>query len=205
MDELVAAYLKERYDISKRTQEISKITFDLTEREHLNLWEAKPLFLNKLALQLNRGKDSADSYMRSELGPCLSWVNKQARKDGVMNRDTAEVISHRESEKRFRIQAGDHHSEKSKRRISESKRGVKHTRAHKANVSAALTGVAKSPESNSKRSTAMKAHWDKKRAEKAAHATEAVPRAAEKRAASLNGYAASGRLQPHEQYGFAPR
>ncbi|MGT2477863.1 NUMOD3 domain-containing DNA-binding protein [Methylobacterium oryzae CBMB20] len=171
MEQPLIDYLNERYAKSRATQEQAKRIFDLTEREHLALWEAKPLFVTKLAAKLNKSKDSADSYMRSELGPCLSWVTKQARKDGVMNRDTAEVISHRDSEKRFRMQPGERHREESKQKISRSKKGVKHTEARKAKVSAALTGVAKSAESNSKRSASMKAYWAKKRDDEAARKT----------------------------------
>lgn len=169
MEQYLIDYLNERYAKSRATQEQANRKFDLTEREHLALWEAKPLFVTRLAAKLRKSKDSADSYMRSELGPCLSWVGKQARKDGVMNRDTAEVISHRESEKRFRMQPGETHREDSKQKISKSKKGVKHTEAHKANVSAALTGVAKSAGSNSKRSASMKAYWAKKHADMAAN------------------------------------
>ena len=168
MEQYVIDYLNERYIKSKATQERAKRKFDLTEREHLALWEAKPLFVIKLAAKLKKGKDSADSYMRSDRGPCLSWITKQAMRDGVMNRDTAEVISHRESVMRFRMQRGEKHRDESKQKISRTKKGTKHTDRHKAKVSAALTGVAKSAESNSKRSASMKAHWTKKRADEAA-------------------------------------
>jgi len=197
MQQNVTEYLKERYGISRNTQEQAKVTFDLTESEHLALWETKPKFLSKLAAKLAKNRASADSYMRSEFGPCLSWVNKQAKKGGVMNRHTAEVISHKDSQKRFRMQLGESHSEKSKRKISESKKGVKHTSAHKAKVSAALAGVPKSPESNSKRSSAMRAHWDKKRAEKAASVTQVVREVAEEQEASLNSVVATNQIPPH--------
>lgn len=171
MQPYVVEYLAERYNISKATQERTRIHFNLSHQDHLMLWEAKPLFVRKLAAKLRTSREAADRYMRSEFGPCLSWVSKQAKKEGVMSRETAEVISHRESEKRFRMQLGEKHREESKKKISESKKGVKHTEAHKANVSAALAGVAKSPESNAKRAEAMRAYWDKRRAEKATNAS----------------------------------
>src|SRR5687768_4048901 len=97
-DTTVSHWLEQRYEKSKVYQTEQGIHFDLSFEEYLNLWSADKI--RKLEKYAAAG--DLDRRMRHpDKGWVLSWSSKEARKAGVMNRDTARVLTRKTSETRF--------------------------------------------------------------------------------------------------------
>lgn len=102
------------------------ITVKMTFAEYLSLWSTTRI--NSMTVRIDRGPASIRYYMTNNVRPVCSWVNKEAMvRGGVMTVEMAKIRSAEESKRLFQFSAGDKHSEASKKRIGESKRGKKQT------------------------------------------------------------------------------
>lgn len=77
------------------------------------------------------------------------------------------------SEKIRAYRTGRKHTQETKTKISQTKTGQTYGEAHRANISAALTGKPKSAASNAKRAEAARARWAAYREAKAFTQSEA--------------------------------
>jgi hypothetical protein len=161
MNSNTPAWLYTRYQRAENYQTKNGIHFDLTFEEYLSLWS--PYRLLKLEEYLRNNE--IDRRMRHPLyGWVLSWVSKEARKAGVMNKNTARLLNRADSERRFFMQRGERHTEEAKAAIGKAQRGKTITQEHRNAVSVARKGTKQSDEHKRKRSDAMKAYWAAKKA-----------------------------------------
>jgi hypothetical protein len=160
-DTTVGDWLEQRFEKSKAYQTARGIRFELTFEEYIKLWSADKI--RKLEKYAAAG--DLDRRMRHpDKGWVLSWASKEARKAGVMNKDTARVLTRKTSEIRFFMQKGERHTEAAKKAIGDAHRGKKISEKHRNDISKARMGVKQSEEHRRKRSEAMRANWAARRA-----------------------------------------
>jgi hypothetical protein len=147
-DTTVTHWLKRRFENSKVYQAKRGIRFDLSFEDYLSLWSADKL----RQLEKYAAKGNIDRRMgHKEKGWVLSWVSKEARKAGVLNKDTARVLTRKTSEMRFFMQKGERHTAAAKKAIGDAHRGKKISEEHRRAISASKKGVKQSEEHKRKR------------------------------------------------------
>jgi hypothetical protein len=162
MNSNIRTWLYTRYKRAEDYQTENGIHFDLTFEEYLSLWS--PYRLLKLEEYLRNNE--IDRRMRHPLyGWVLSWISKDARKTGVMNKDTARLLNRDDSEKRFFMQRGERHTEEAKAAIGAAHRGKSISQEHREKISAARKGTKQTEEHKRKRIEAARATRERKLAE----------------------------------------
>jgi hypothetical protein len=124
------------------------IQVKMTFNEYLSLWSDTRI--KSMAVRIDRSEKAIRFYMTNATRPVCSWVSKDAMvRGGVMTVEMAKIRSAEDSKRLFQFQAGDRHSEGSKKRIGDAKRGRPQT-----------------PEQVAKRTAARVATMARKRAER---------------------------------------
>ena len=161
MNSNTRAWLYTRYKRAENYQTNRGIQFVLSFEDYLSLWS--PYRLLKLEEYLRNNE--IDRRMRHPLyGWVLSWVSKEARKAGVMNKNAARLLNREDSERRFFMQRGERHTDEAKAAIGKAQQGKTITQEHRNAISAARKGTKQTAEHKCKRSDAMKAYWAAKKA-----------------------------------------
>lgn len=140
------------------------ITVAMTFEEYVGLWSLHRL--RTIQTKIDEGVSALRRYLTNEAyRPVCGWKTKEDFvKGGTMHVGNARIISAETSKRMFQFSHGDKHSDESKRKISQSKSGVRQTEQHRAAMSASLKGKPKAkwtPE----RVAARKALLAKKKAE----------------------------------------
>ena len=145
-------------------QTINGIKFQLTFEEYLVVVCAHPRAIESIIARYERRKAKNNTMMGYKTSYVLSWVSKEARNAGVMNKDTAEFMSKQASLERFKVRKGEKMRPDSCAKISKSRKGVGKSEETCARMSASHKGEVKSPESNQKRRAKMLEYHAKRRA-----------------------------------------
>lgn len=170
----VLAYLEGWYDKAKKRQEGYGKTFLLSFGEFLNLWGRRRLrtleeWADKEILYYRNRKSTKDDPNLN--GYVLSPISFAATQEDIRTAQNMQICTRGKSLFDCRMKKGDKHSDKSKARISDSTKGKPKSDEHRAKIAASCKGVSKGPMDEAgklARSEAAKAHWARKRAEKAA-------------------------------------
>jgi hypothetical protein len=107
----------------------NRITVTMTFDEYLTLWS--PARIAAISLRLEQGGGKIDRYMKDRFNrPVCSWKRREDREiGGTMSVDDARIMRAEDSRRMFQFQAGDSHSEVSRKRIGDTKRGKKQSEA----------------------------------------------------------------------------
>jgi hypothetical protein len=161
-DTTVSNWLEQRFEKSKAYQTARGIRFELTFEEYIKLWSADKI--RKLEKYAATG--DLDRRMRHpDKGWVLSWASKEARKAGVMNTDTARVLTRKTSEVRFFMQKGERHTQAAKDAIGKAHRNKTISQEHREKISGARKGTKQTEEHKRKRVEAARATRERKLAE----------------------------------------
>lgn len=149
----VMEWLVAQYARSQIYQKSRGVDFKLTFDQYVPLWSSHRL--KKLRKLLGTGA-LARFQRNKSFGWVLSWSTKKARSTGVMDISNARILTRLESEKRFRIQAGEKQSEAAKLKIGAAHKGKVISAKHREAISRARRGRPQSSEQIAARVAATK-------------------------------------------------
>ncbi|MGF6155800.1 hypothetical protein M2267_001028 [Ensifer sp. KUDG1] len=172
----VDAALRAQYENAIAYQRLKGRTVNLTEAEFFALITPS----RRKRMEKAMAERKFERFMKSNYGYVLTWKNRKAYKEGVMDANTAAYLNREDSERAAQFGPGDTHSAESINLIRKARTGKKATDAtrHKmaaakkgkardeetrAAISAGLKGKQKSPEQIEKMRAAAKARWAAKR------------------------------------------